>query len=120
MPTSSWTSHGGVGCELSATLTTLLPGPRGFEAGAPARPVPYTRCSQTSPDILSSVVPKASGYDPCGHLSTGDSGKQTHIPGELRESGGASTRRGFTRPAASDPLFPPRKTRELPGWAGLL
>lgn len=108
------------GHELSAALTTLLPGPRGFEAGASARPVPYSRCSQTSPDILSSVVPKASGYDPCGHLSAGDSGKPAHIPGTLGHHGGASTHRGFTRPTAPDPLFPPCKTRELPGWGGLL
>lgn len=108
------------GHELSAALTALLPGPRGFEAGAPARPVPYTRCSQTSPDILSSVVPNTLGMTPVGTSPPATQGNRLTSRGTLGHQGGASTCRGFTRPAAPGPLFPPRKTRELPGWGGLL
>lgn len=100
------------GHELSAALTTLLPGPWGFEAGAPARPVPYTRCSQTSPDILSSVVPKAPGYDPCGHLSAGDSGKPAHIPGDLKASGGVPRLAGASPGPLPQALYFPHARQE--------
>lgn len=54
------------GHELSAALTTLLPGPRGFEAGTSARPAPYTRCSQTSPTSFHQWSPKPLGMTPAG------------------------------------------------------
>lgn len=105
------------GHELSAALTTLLPGPRGFEAGAPARPVPYTRCSQTSPDILSSVVPKAPGHDPCGHLSAGNSGKPAHIPGDLKASGGCLDLQGLHQARCPRPSISPTQGKRAP-WLG--
>ena len=95
------------GHELRAALTTLLPGPRGFKEGAPAGPLPYTQCSQTIPNTLSSVVPKASGYDLCGHPSDSNSGKPAHIPEGLGASRGRLGPQGFHQACCSlDPLFP--------------
>ena len=88
------------GHELRAALTTLLPGPRGFKEGSPAGPLPYTQCSQTIPNTLSSVVPKASGYDPCGHPLTATQGNRLTSQRVLGHQGDALAHRGFIRPAA--------------------
>lgn len=95
------------GHELRAALTTLLAGPQGSEEGAPAGPLPYTQLSQTIPNTLSPVVPKASGYDPCGHPSDSNSGNLAHILGGLGASRGCLGPQGFHQASCPlDPLFP--------------